>query len=76
MATWDNQEKPGALIGGWSYDELGLTYDQVLDLDTGNTVFYNGLGIAQTWTNQTPKATTTYTNTSKTSSSWSNQIKI
>lgn len=76
MATWDNQEKPGTLVGGWSYNELGLTYNQVLDLDTGNTVFYNGLGIAQTWTNQTPKPSTTYTKPSKTSSAWSNQIKI
>jgi hypothetical protein len=74
--TWENLEKPGTLVGGWNYNELGMTYNQVFDVDTGLTVYYNGVGASATWTNQSPKPTTTYTNPSKVSSSWTNQAKI
>lgn len=51
MTTWENLEKVGALTGGWEYEEANLTYDQINDLDTGNLVYYGGLGILTTWTN-------------------------
>lgn len=49
--TWENLEKPGTIIGGWMYDEAGITYDMVLDLDTQNVVYYDGLGLPTLWTN-------------------------
>jgi len=50
--TWENLEKPGIINdGGWDYEEQDLDYDQILDLDTGNTVFYEGLGVSTDWTN-------------------------
>lgn len=49
--TWDNLEKPTTYIGGWTYDEAGITYDMVIDLDTGNKVYYDGLGLLSVWTN-------------------------
>ncbi len=55
MTTWDNLEKIGTITGGWSYNEVNLAYDQPVDPDTGNTVYYNGIGLSTTWTNQ-PKS--------------------
>lgn len=53
MTTWDLQEKPGTASGyGWTYDELNMTYDQAIDVDTGLVVKYDGLGTTQTWVNQ------------------------
>ncbi len=49
--TFENLEKVGTIIGGYDYEEEDMDYDQVLDLDTGNTVFYEGLGISTDWTN-------------------------
>jgi len=74
-STWDNVEKSGAIGGGWNYNEVELTYEQITDLETGNTVYYEALGLAQNWINQSPKATTVFSNSSKTSSTWNNQTK-
>jgi len=74
--TWENFERPGAPIGGWMYEEADFTYDQILDLETGDSVYYEALGVAQVWTNTTPKPTTTYIKPTKTASSWNNQAKI
>lgn len=49
MATWDYQEKSNTVGGGWFYDEANLGYDDLLDPDSGNPVFYDGFGLAQTW---------------------------
>jgi len=62
--TWENLEKPGTIIGGWDYEEEDMDYDQVLDVDTGNAVLYEGLGLSQNWNNEAPKPTTTFTNES------------
>lgn len=51
MTTWENLEKAGALTGGWQYEEANLTYDQITDIDTGNYVYYEGLGMLTTWSN-------------------------
>ena len=51
MSTiWDLIEKVGTFLGGWQYNEPNLTYNQLLDPDSGNVVYYNGLGLGQTWT--------------------------
>ena len=76
MATsWETLEKPGTTLGGWMYDEVNFTYDQILDLETGDTVYYDGLGLGSVWINDTPKPSTTYTKPSKTASTWNNEIK-
>lgn len=49
--TWENLEKSGVLTGGWQYEEANLTYDQITDIDTGNYVYYEGLGLLAVWTN-------------------------
>ena len=51
-ASWDNQEKPGLEGGGWDYEENLITYDEDIDPDFGLVVRYNGLGTAQSFTNQ------------------------
>ena len=51
MTTWGNLEKTGALTGGWQYDEPNLTYDQLIDVDTDNLVYYDGIGLLAVWTN-------------------------
>lgn len=51
MTTWENLEKVGVIEGGWEYEEANLTYDQIIDIDTGNKVYYNGLGLLTTWSN-------------------------
>jgi len=73
---WDNLEKSGTITGGWIYNQPGFSYNQAIDPLTGNTVYYNGVGLGQTWINQAPKSTTNYSNPSKTSSTWTNQVKI
>lgn len=50
MTTWDLQEKSGTGIGGWTYNEPNLTYNQLLDPDSGSPVYYNGFGNTATWT--------------------------
>lgn len=52
MANWDNIEKPGVSGGGWDYNENLITYNQDIDPDTSLTVYYNGLGVVQSWSNQ------------------------
>jgi hypothetical protein len=47
--TWDLQEKSGSLSGGWQYDEANLLYDSLIDPDTGNPVYYDGLGLYDAW---------------------------
>jgi len=51
--TWDNLEKSGGITGGWSFNETNMSFNQSLDIDTGNTVFFNGLGLLAIWTNLT-----------------------
>jgi len=48
---FENLEKVGTITGGWDYEEQDLDYEQIADVDTGNTVFYEGLGITTDWTN-------------------------
>lgn len=50
---WDNAPKPNTGLGGWNYDELGYTYDQLLDPTTGAIVYYDSAGILSIWNNQT-----------------------
>lgn len=70
MTTWNNFDKTGVVGGGWQYNEANLTYNQVIDPNTGNIVYYNGIGLPTTWSNQSPKNTTNYSTPSKTPSSW------
>ena len=53
MTTWDLQEESGTSGAGWLYDEVNLTYDNLLDPDSGLPVFYDGLGSTVSWTNLT-----------------------
>ena len=46
------QAKAGELIGGWSFNEDGLTFNSATDPLSGDIVYFNGVGTAQTWTNQ------------------------
>jgi len=48
---WDNLEK-STMLAGWTFNEALISFNQLLDPDTGNTVYFNGLGLDQTWTNQ------------------------
>lgn len=50
MTTWNNEIRPGK---GWLYDQPGITYDGATDELSGNEVFYDSLGHAVTWTNET-----------------------
>jgi hypothetical protein len=49
MTTWDFQEKSGTGVAGWEYNENNLEYNSLLDPDSGNTVYYNGFGLSQSW---------------------------
>jgi hypothetical protein len=49
MVSFDSQEKAGS---GWDYNDMNLTYNAVFDPDSGNEVFYNGIGRVTTFTNQ------------------------
>jgi hypothetical protein len=51
MTIWDTIEKAGTSNGGWTYDEDNLEYDQLIDPDSGNKVYYNGVGTSVAWTN-------------------------
>jgi hypothetical protein len=55
MATWENIGKPGNQGSGQLYDDLNLEYDALTDPDSGNSVFYDGIGQSQVWTNE-PKS--------------------
>lgn len=37
----------------WSYNSPTITYSGATESSTGLTVYYNSLGTASTWTNQT-----------------------
>ena len=50
MTNWDLIEK-GGITGGWEYNESNLEYDQIIDQDSQNYVFYNGVGVATVWSN-------------------------
>ena len=48
---WDNIEKSGPdSAGGQFYDEHNLFYDAIIDIDSGNGVFYDGTGADGSWT--------------------------
>lgn len=51
--TWDYDEKIGTFEGGWFYNEVNLTYNQVSDPDGGGLVCYNGVGVTVSWTYDT-----------------------
>ena len=51
--TWETYELPGVTGGGWEYDNAAMTYDDLVDADTGQTLYYDGEGTSQTWTTQT-----------------------
>lgn len=52
MATWTNVEKGGTGTGfGWDYDEVNLNYDEDIDPDSSKNVYYNSLGLTNTWSN-------------------------
>lgn len=52
MSTWNNYEKSGTATGGWDYNEEDILYNSALSVDN-QIVRYNGLGTAQTFTNET-----------------------
>lgn len=56
-----NEFKAGS---GWTYDQIGITYDGVLDPISGMPVFYDGVGTAPTITNES-KNSVSVTNESK-----------
>ena len=51
--SWETYEIPGTSGGGWEYDNAILAYDDLTDEETGQTLYYDGEGTAQTWTTQT-----------------------
>ncbi len=70
---WDNIEKTGTGVGGWMYNEVPLTYNQVIDPDSGLEVFYNGVGVTTGWSNQT-ELSSSWVNESEVSASiWDNE---
>jgi len=50
MATWDNVEKSGSTTA-WEYNEVNMTYNQLLDPDSNLPVLYNGIGVSTSITN-------------------------
>jgi hypothetical protein len=59
-ATFANLDKNTGTIGryvkagqGWNYDDPSITYDGATDPITGLPVYYDGLGTAPSFTNQT-----------------------
>jgi len=50
--TWETYELPGVTGGGWEYDDEDTEYDDDIDDETGQTLYYDGEGTAQTWTTQ------------------------
>jgi hypothetical protein len=46
--AFDTFERSGT---GWDYNELNMTYNQVLDATTNSPVLYNGVGYVATWNN-------------------------
>lgn len=48
VVSIDNFEKAG---GAWIYNEPNLLYNSPLDPDTGDPVYYNGIGTVTTFTN-------------------------
>lgn len=51
--TWENLEKSTTFEGGWDFNEIDITFNQTTDPDTGNIVYFNGLGLLSVWTNIT-----------------------
>lgn len=59
-ATFTNTSKNSASMKdtlksnrAWSYNSPTITYNGATESSTGLTVYYNSLGTASTWTNQT-----------------------
>lgn len=48
--SWETYERPGTVGGGWEYDNAVIKYDDPTDPETGQTLYYDGEGTAQTWT--------------------------
>lgn len=72
--TWDFIPKPGTTIGGWSYNEIGYTYNQISDPNIGGIVYYNGQGSSQVYINEVKK-TTNYISPIKPTTMYINPIK-
>lgn len=52
--TWDTQEKSGTdSPGGWEFNDANLMFNSANDPDTGEPVYFNGIGSTVTFTNQT-----------------------
>lgn len=49
---WDNQEESGTFEGGWTYDDINLAYDSATDPDSGEVVYYDGIGSTVSWSYQ------------------------
>ena len=47
---WDTREKSGQ---GWEYNEPNMAYNSENDPDGGSPVYYNQVGSATVFTNQT-----------------------
>jgi len=47
-AVFDTFERSGT---GWDYNEVGLTYNEIIDPTTSLQVLYNGVGTVASWTN-------------------------
>lgn len=48
--SWETYELPGTTGGGWEYDNAAIAYDDLVDGDTGQTLYYDGEGTIQVWT--------------------------
>lgn len=48
-ATVTNESKSGS---AWAYDQAGITYDGITDSISGMSVFYDGIGLVPTITNE------------------------
>lgn len=48
-ATWNYEAKHGA---GWNYDDGDIAYDGLVDTQESLSIYYEGLGQATVWTNE------------------------
>lgn len=73
--AWDTFKKPGEVVGGWPFNDPLITFNQAIDVETGDAVFFNGLGTAQVWFNTNKTTTSWTTGGSKGSTAWTNSTK-
>jgi hypothetical protein len=53
VTIWNNVDKPTTNIGGLSFNEIAITFNEAIDEETGSVVYFNGLGTGQIWINET-----------------------